>query len=432
MNVAAIEDQRLDHLFKGLPGGTGGLPLGDIGAQRWNVLREDLPLPLALLKQSALDHNSGWMRRFLQRSGAVLAPHGKTTMSPQLFHRQLADGAWAITVATVHQLQVCRDHGVQRVLLANQLIGKQAIRYVLDELHRDPDFDFHCLVDSVEGVRLLRDAARAHPMTRPIQLLVEGGYPGGRTGARSVREALEVARAVHAAGPQLSLRGVEGFEGLISPASADEAGDQVLAFLDSLVEITARCEAEGLFAPGPLILTAGGSAFYDLVAERFARADIDRDILVVTRSGCYLTHDSLMYREAFQRLLERSPDTRGLGEGLRPALEVWAYVQSRPEPGRAILTMGKRDCSWDAGFPIPLTWYRPGEHGSPQPLPPGHRVTDLNDQHAFLALPPESALRVGDMVGCGISHPCTTFDRWQLLFEVNDDYDVVSAIRTYF
>lgn len=432
MNLAALEAELFDGRTKGMPVGSGAVRLGDIGSQGWNVLKEDLPLPLAVLKQSAVDHNSRWMQRFLEQSGAVLAPHGKTSMSPQLFQRQLDDGAWAITVATVQQLRVCREHGIQRVLLANQLVGEQATRYVLGELRADPQFDFYCLVDSVEGVRMLSDAARSDPAGRPLQLLVEGGFAGGRTGCRTTTAALEVARAVHAAAPYLALRGVEGFEGLISGDSASETDEQVAHFLDSLVGIAAACEAEGIFAPGQLILSAGGSAFYDLVTERFARAGIDREVTVVTRSGCYLTHDSQMYRDAFARLLDRSPEAGRLGSGPRPALEVWSYVQSRPEPGTAILNMGKRDCSFDAGLPVPKAWFRGCEHHAPQQLPAGCRVMDLNDQHAFLELPAAADLRPRDMVACGISHPCTTFDRWQLLMVVNDDYDVVSAVRTFF
>ena len=65
-------------------------------------------------------------------------------------------------------------------------------------------------------------------------------------------------------------------------------------------------------------------------------------------------------------------------------------------------------------------------------MPPGHSITRLNDQHAFLRCPAGSPLAVGDLVGLGISHPCTTFDKWSLISVVNDTYDVVGAIRTFF
>lgn len=430
MDLAALDRLLLDHRTKGIPGGTAAFPLREIAAKSWNVLREEMTLPVALLKDAALAHNGAWMRRFLDASGAAIAPHGKTTMSPQLFARQLADGAWAMTLATIQQVQVARDFGVNRIVLANQLVGRQAIRYVVAELRCDPGFDFYCLVDSVANVAALAAASREAGLDRPIQLLLEGGYPGGRTGCRDLAAALDVARAVKEAGPVLALRGVEGFEGLFHGATAAETAGQVARFLDFLVAIAVAASREDLLAPGRLILSAGGSAFYDLVAKRFREAGIDREIMVLTRSGCYLTHDSVLYREAFADLVARSPELGTLGPGLQPALEVWAYVQSRPETGKVLLTMGKRDVSYDE-LPVPLCWCRPGD-AHPQAIGDGHVVIGLNDQHCHMNVPAASPLRVGDMVGFGVSHPCLTFDKWPVLYVVDDDYTVIDAVRTFF
>ena len=430
--MAALDDLTLTGLVKGVPPGIAPFPLEQVGRRGWNILREDLPLPVAVLKVAAIEHNDGWMQEFLRLSGARIAPHGKTTMSPALFRRQLAQGAWAMTVATAQQLQVCRAMGMQRVVLANQLIGRQAIRYVLDELEADADFEFYCLVDSLAGVKALREATVGRALAAPLNLLLEGGSKGGRTGCRDLTGALEVARAVAAAGPALRLRGVEGFEGLIGGKSADEVELGVRAFLDFLAAIAVRCVAEDLFAPGPIILSAGGSAYYDMVVERFSSARLGRETMVLTRSGCYLTHDSVHYRHYFERLRQRTVAVQRLGEGLRPALEVWAYVQSRPEATKAICSMGQRDVSRDIDMPVPLVWHRPGAGSSAKPIPAGHSVTGLNDQHAHLAVPEDSPLQVGDMVAFGVSHPCTTFDKWQLLYLVNDAYDVTGAIRTFF
>jgi D-serine dehydratase len=204
----------------------------------------------------------------------------------------------------------------------------------------------------------------------------------------------------------------------------------VSRFLDFLVDIAIDIEKSDSFAPGPVILSAGGSAFYDLVVERFRQAGIARECLVLTRSGCYLTHDSVLYRTADAELHRRAPRTDELGPGLMPALEVWAYVQSRPEPQKALLTMGKRDVSYDE-LPVPLHWCRPGAR-APEKLAPGHIVTGLNDQHCHMAIPADSPLAVGDMVAFGISHPCLTFDKWQVICLVDDDYTVIGAIKTFF
>jgi D-serine dehydratase len=429
--LAEIDDMRLDDRIKGIPGGVQGIRLGDVGRQGWNLLGEDLPLPAAVLKVSALDNNSRWMSRFLAASGAVIAPHGKTTMSPQLFARQLADGAWAITLASVEQLQVCRRFGLKRLLLANQLIGRQAIAYVVREIARDPAFEFYALADSLDGVAMIAAEAKRAGLARPVNLLLEGGLMGSRTGCRTKEAALAVARAIKAASPWLALRGVEGFEGLVQGASMEEREKAVGGFVDYLIDIAAYCRRESLFAPGTVILSAGGSAYYDIVAQRLAAAGM-ADALVVIRSGCYLTQDSALYRNFFERIQARSPTAAGLEGGLLPALEVWTYVQSRPEPGRLILTAGRRDLSSDADMPVPLVWFRPGEGGAPRSLPEGHKVVELNDQHAHMVVPEASPLRVGDMVALGISHPCTTFDKWQVMFLVDDAYNVTGAIRTFF
>jgi D-serine dehydratase len=432
MNLDSLLQTTLDRCVKGLPPAAAGLRLGDVGKRGWNLLKGDLPLPVAVIKRAALDHNSRWMRRFLELTDAKIAPHGKTTMAPQLFAKQLADGAWGITVASVGQMMVCRSFGVGRVVLANQLIGRQEIATVADELRRDPAFDFYCLVDSLEGVRRLVEAAGAHAIGRPLQVLLEGGIAGGRTGCRTIEEALAVARAVKAASPHLALRGVEGFEGLLTSGSAAEQDAKVAAFLDYLVEIARLCAAEKLFAPGPIILTAGGSAFFDLAATRLHNAVAPQGVEVVIRSGCYLTHDSKSYRDMVARLLERMPAAKSLGEDLKPALEVWAYVQSRPERGRMIATMGKRDVGFDVTLPMLEQWYRPGQHKTPQRADGFGTVVALNDQHAHIEVPDDAPFQVGDLLSFGVSHPCTTFDRWQLIYEIDESYNVIGAIRTFF
>lgn len=431
MRLDEVLRQPVERTTKGWPSDLGGVLLGEVGRLGLSLLDDQLPLPVACLRENALSHNSRWMRRFLERFQVEISPHGKTTMAPQLFARQLADGASGITVATVQQLLVCRRFGVQRVLMANQLVGRPAIRTVLDELDRDPGFDFTCLVDSVGGVNRLAEEARDHPVERPLQVLLEGGILGKRTGCRTVEDGIEVARAV-AAAPELALVGVEGFEGVVSRARGGGGEPLVRVFLEFLVDLARACAREDLFAPGPVFLTAGGSSYFDLVTKAFAAADLGRETRILLRSGCYLSHDSGMYTQAFADLRARMPEVDDLGPGLRPALEVWAQVQSIPEPGRAFATMGKRDVSFDSGLPRPERWFRLGLHQAPQALGDAFTVTALNDQHAFLEMPDDGPLEVGDMIGFGISHPCTTFDRWQLLYVVDDDYRVIEAIRTFF
>lgn len=428
LDLRLLEDHVVDPTTKGFPLDAPAMCVRDIGKQGWSLLDGDLPLPLAILKRDVLKANSRWMYRFTAENGLVIAPHGKTTMAPQLFDQQIADGAWAITVATAQQLAVCRRFGVKRVILANQPIGAQSIDACFEALRADRDFELYCLADSTAGVALLAEGAKRHPPTRgnPLRVFVEIGFMGGRAGVRSRTDALAVARSI-AATPGLTVAGFECFEGLLpDAASADGLIEEVAA-------IAGLANEEGLLAPGePMILTAGGSAFFDRVGERLRAVSFDRPLLKILRSGCYLTHDDIGYAAAFRRITTET--TLRLPEGgLEPALEVWAYVQSRPESGRTILTMGKRDVSYDSSLPVPVRWYRPnGTMERPEQMPRGHVVIALNDQHCHLGTPGESPLRVGDMVGFGIGHPCTTFDKWALLMMVDEDYRVVDGVKTYF
>lgn len=432
LRLESILDSTVSGQDKGIPPGATPFPLRAIGRRNWNVLRADLPLPVVVLRASAMEHNVQWMRSFAKAVQVEICPHGKTTMSPQLFETQLRAGAWGITAATVNHVRVYRDVGVQRIFMANQLVGPEAIAYVLGEIDRDPAFDFYCLVDCVAGVELLENEARRRRAKRPLQVLLETGPEGGRCGARTLEERIATAKAVAAAAPYLALRGVEGFEGVVQ-ATADTTDPALVnGILGEMVATAEALEPLNVFAEGPLILTAGGSAFFDLAAQDLSKARLRKPPLVVIRSGCYIVHDSEWCDAFFHRVVKRTAAARELSEGLRPALELWAYVQSRPERGRIVVTFGKRDASHDAGLPVATQWFRPGTHDTPQALPTDTKVVKMNDQHAMLSVDESAPFAVGDMMSFGISHPCTTFDKWRVLPVVDDDYTVIRGVRTFF
>jgi D-serine dehydratase len=425
----------LDASFKGFPTERAPFPVGAAAAQDLRLLRGDLPLPVAVLRESALRGNAAWFARFVAETGASLCPHGKTTLAPQLFAEQLRDGAWGITVANVHQALLAVASGAPRVLMANQLATVGDARRWAALAAATPGVRFLTLTDSTAQLDVLcRGAAAAD--AAPLEVMVELGTPGGRTGCRSVDEALAVARAVRAA-PRARLVGVEAFEGL--NVSGDSSRDAALVgdWMSALARLARRCAQEALFdcpddgdGARP-ILSAGGSAAYDLVAVSL-RASFDPPLHVVLRSGCYLSHDDGMYRRHAAAVAARGlvPATRE--GGLQGALEVWAAVQSRPEPDRAIVTLGRRDVGTDADLPVPLHWFRPGRDARPSAAPRHWTVFGHNDQHGYLRVDPADTVAVGDWVGFGVSHPCTTFDKWRLVWGVDDDYVVTRAIRTYF
>jgi D-serine deaminase-like pyridoxal phosphate-dependent protein len=372
--------------------------LGTVAAQKWNVFAGDLPLPVMVLRESALAHNLRTMASWCRERGVDLAPHGKTTMAPQLFRRQLDAGAWAITAATVAQARLMRAFGVERVLIANQVADAAGIRWLAAEAGAGTGW-VACLVDSRAGVALLTRHWRDAGGTRPIPVLVELGMAGGRTGCRSAAALLDVASAV-ADSPALELAGVEGYEGIVhDPAAVD-------GFLSALRSAAESLAGRGLFGT-EAIVSAGGSAFFDRVVAILGGVDLGVPTRLVLRSGCYLTHDSGFY-EQFSPL------------DFQPAIEVVAVVLSRPEPDLALVGMGKRDVPFDIDLPFPL----PAERGL--------RVVELNDQHAFVRVPESDPLAPGDVLSFGISHPCTAFDKWRLIPVIDDSGTVIDAVRTFF
>ncbi len=403
----------VDGSWKGLPPLLPPTPIAALGELGWSLLDDVLPSPVAVLRDDALAHNRAWMRTFLARTGAEIAPHAKTTMSPELFALQVEDGAWGLTVATAHQAAVALAAGVRRLILASAVVTGPELAWLAHATRGGAEI--LPLVDSIDAV------ARLAGLGVPLGVLLEVGYAGGRGGCRTPAAALAVARAV-AAAPTLSLAGIEAYEGLMAAPSPEAREARVAAFLDEVAAVAAGCRAAGLLGRTPL-LTAGGTSFPDLVARRFAGLEGFRPLL---RSGCYLTGDHGIYAAALRRLALRDPALAG--DGLVPALEVWATVLTRPEPGRVILGAGKRDIGIDAGPPVALRGARPGEgcfvvEGD---------VVEVNDQHAHLVVPATSPLRVGDRVALGITHPCTTFDRWSVLLRVDARWTVTGAVHTRF
>jgi D-serine dehydratase len=318
--------------------------------------------------------------------------------------------------------------------MANQLLDADSVQFVARQLAEDPGFEFYGIVDSVAGARGYFEVLSKLPRSRPVNLLLEVGAMGGRTGLRTVDGAVTVATEIAemSAGGSLRLAGIEAFEGIFA-GSPREAETSVTSFMQQVSEVARGCDAAGAFGVDEVILTAGGSAHFDQVVKALQAIQLSRPTKVVLRSGCYITHDHGFYATALDRLRERSAGTDSVfvQKGFEPALELWTTVQSLPEPGLAIIALGKRDVSFDMGLPVPLLHLPAGETEPPVSIRGKAEIVRLNDHHGYLKCNGLN-LAVGDRIAVGISHPCTTFDRWEYLFVVDDGYDVVAVVRTHF
>ncbi|PCI50986.1 MAG: serine deaminase [Alphaproteobacteria bacterium] len=428
LDLKAIDNCLVEAGTKGLPHEAEGAPLSEIDFNSLNPLKGDCSYPVAIIKEQALNHNIYIMQRYMDRAGMRFAPHGKTTMSPQIFDRQLEAGAWGITVATMPQVRVCRRFGIFRIIIANQVISTKDIQYLVQETAQNPDFICFSLVDSIEAADRLQSIIEETNNIVKLKVLLEIGMSGGRCGCRTMEEALSIAHHIKTLS-NVELHGLESYEGLLNSGKTEQDTLAVNEFMAKMKMVYNNCVEHNLFFnKKEIMLTAGGTAFFDLVAKAFGDTD-KHHIVPVIRSGCYVTHDSGFYKKLVNEVHKRK--AAGTGPELQSALEVWAQVISRPEPDLAIIGLGIRDISNDIELPVVENWFRSEIMDIPKPLTDCILIK-IMDQHAFLRIGQGCDLKVGDLVSFGVSHPCTTFDKWKVLLLVDENYQVTSVIKTFF
>jgi len=382
-------------------------------------------LPAMALRSECIRHNIGVMSKLASKEQFWLAPHGKTTMCPELFDWQLKAGAWGITVANVRQAQVAAEAGATHIIIANQVVGAADAAWLA---HAGVSLEVLSLVDSVAGVSALDAGLSRAGCQWALPVLIEVGLTGGRAGVRSTSAAREVAQAVHDA-RCLELVGVEGYEGSVGSDRSFETLAAVDHYLDG-VRRTAVCLAdEDLFSGGrPIIVSAGGSKYFDRVI-RVLGQDADysgHSTALIIRSGCYVVHDHGIYATTSPFGADAPERDR-----LQAAIEVWAEVLSRPEPGSVIVGLGRRDASFDSGLPVPLQAVSRTTGGTVEGF--AGRVVKLDDQHGYLVVDPATCrLEIGDRVAFGVSHPCTTFDKWRDVYLLDNHRRVERVLHTSF
>ncbi len=414
INLESLANTRLTSAFKGMPLWAEGATVQEFLDTKPNIFTSSFQFPIGILRKSAIDNNLHRMAEYCLEVNASIAPHVKTTMAPQIAQMQIANGAWALTVANFAQARVFLDFGFRRIIIANEIVDQNAIRAIaLKNLEADTEIIFY--VDSIPGLEIIQKALDGAPDGR-IHLLFEIGLHGGRGGIRNIEAVLPLAKRV-SQDSRLVIRGVSGFEGSVP------GGDRSIEGISKIREFCKMIVAAAkMLAPyvktEKIIITAGGSAYFDIVAEEFSKYGAGSHLIL--RSGGYISHDHGLYEGIYPF------SHQALNKRFLPAIEVWAQVLTQPEPGLAILNLGKRDVGNDLDNPYPIKKYR-----EKIDVLTG-TINSLNDQHGYLSYPEDEDIATADIIGLGISHPCTTFDKWRLMPLVNDDYDVVELIHTFF
>lgn len=405
-NFSEIENTKLSWKFRGLPESAMGLSIKEYVQQKRNLFTDEYQWPQAIMLDRALEQNLKTMDAFCKKHNVLLAPHVKTHMSPQLAKRQIDNGAWGVTVANASQARTFLEFGFKKILIANEVVNPSSIKYLSEQ-----DAEIYFYIDSITGFEIVEKSA-----TKPVNILLEIGKAQGRTGVRDLAVAEQLITKILAA-KNMKLAGVSGYEGTFGKDRSAESVNKVRDFLKLLVEFAQSVKDQG---ESPFLVSAGGSAFFDLVVDEFKPLTQSSDYKVILRSGGYVTHDHGFYAEIYPFV--KDPEFMFL-----PALEVWSIVNSRPENNLAIVNGGKRDISVDIDLPFALKF----KSGSEAINELTGKVLNTNDQHLYLETENQE-LKVGDLVAFGISHPCTTFDKWPLIPVVSDDYQILDLYLTYF
>ena len=402
-STTVIEDK-----YKGFPIDSYGKTLEQFLATKPNIFTANFQFPIMVLKESALKNNIAQMMSFCKSVAAELAPHVKTTMSPQLAQLQVAAGATALTVANFWQAGIFLKHGFKKIIIANEVLDPMAIAEIA-KINKAKQGEIVFYVDSLQGLEIIQ---KHTPVEGEQNLLIEIGTENGRGGVRDLSLVEQLAQRIRA-DKRLNLIGVTGFEGAVPDGARGRRGEKKLVKFCQKIVAAANL-AYPYKSDQQFVISAGGSAYFDIVARELNKFDKPRRLLL--RSGGYITHDHRYYEQIYP--------FAGTERAFQPAIEVWAQVISKPERNFGVLNLGKRDIGNDLHNPIPIKSYDTKVKSF------SAVIEKLNDQHGYLRGRQEFSL--AQLIGLGISHPCTTFDKWGLIPLVNDNYDLVDCLQTFF
>ena len=337
----------------------------------------EVPTPALIVDVAALDRNIARMARFFAEGTCRLRPHVKAHKTPEIARRQLAAGSCVgLTCATLREAEAvagfCDD-----ILLANEIVttDKCGRAAALAASRR-----VTVAADSMEGVEALAAAARRAGVT--LGVLVDVNVGQMRCGVLPGEPALALASRV--AGTRgLELRGVMGYEGHVQPVrDRAERVSQAERAMAALVETAARLRAAGLPCD---IVSAGGTGTFDISGRVAGVTEI--------QAGSYVLMDT---------------DYGEVGVPFEQAFFVLGTIVSRPAADRCVADGGHKSTTKDHSLPR--------VHGVE-----GAAVSSLNDEHATIAIPPDSPIRIGDRVRLIPSHTDPTMNLHDVIYAVEGE-----------
>ena len=431
-----IFNSEVDSKTKGISN-LNKIKIKNISKKKWNVLNQDVQFPILTINENKFKKNMFSMKKYADSNNVLLAPHCKTSMSPQLLNKIKINGCWGFAAANNQQVSVLLQMGIRKIILANLITNESNLvnLFALVKKYKNLSEIYIC-VDSIFGINLLKEISIKYQFKNNIKILIEVGLKNSRSGVRSITSLNLLADLINKLPRNFILSGILFYEGAAKKKNYLDSLRNVKKSINFAINCFDFLIKNKLIKNNEYILSGAGSEFFDLVVYLFNKYKQRDKVKFIIRPGSYIAYGNGYYTDVLNNIEKRKKifikkKSIKATDLFFPALELWSFVISQQDEGKAILNFGKRDVSFDLGYPIPLAIYRNKKLIKKINNKKDINIYKLNDQHAFIKYN-KFNLKVGDLVKFGVSHPCITINNWNTLYLINNKNVIIEALKTFF
>lgn len=340
--------------------------------------KAEIETPVLMVDLKILEGNLHKMASYFANTKAKLRPHTKSHKTPALAHMQIEAGAIGICCGTLDEAEVMISSGIRNVLVTREIVLPQQMARVVRLTKQS---DILIVVDNEEIARRFSEAAESEGSK--VKTLVDVMSRLGRSGVPPGKAALSMAEKIYKS-KGLMFMGLMGYEGSMHGWDAKKREETCKHELGILMDTKELIERNGMEVR---IVSCGATSTYKIAGTYPGVTEV--------QAGSYLTMDSEYY--------SWFPE-------FEIALSVLATVISQPSPTLVTTDAGIKKLTEDEGTPQP-------KH------PEWAKVIALHEEHGILELiDPEKEIRVGDQLEIIPTHGCTTFNLYDQVYGMRDDY----------
>ena len=433
-----ILNSKIDSKTKGI-NEINKIKVKDIPNKKWNILKENVQFPILTMKESVFKKNIKSMNNFANYNGVSLAPHCKTSMCPQILKKLNDLNYWGFSAANNQQLSMLLEMGIKKIIIANLITNKSNIinLFKLIEKYGYAKKIYLC-VDSTFGVNLLKELSIQYKFKHKLRILIETGFQNSRNGVRNLNSLNILTGKIIKLPSNFIFCGILFYEGAVSEKNYKKTINKVNKFISFSLKAFDYLLKNNFFSNEEIILSGGGSEYFDLIINSFQKYKNIKNIRLIIRPGTFIAYGHGHYLKSIENIDKRGTlfiNKKNIKATnlFNPSLELWGHIISMQDSNRAILNFGKRDVHYDRGYPIPLSIYRKGKlFQKINPKQNKYKIYKMSDHHAFLYFTNDQDIRIGDLIKLGVTHPCVTIDKWDFFYMIDEKYNVKEGLKTFF